>query len=452
MKVNNHLDTIFKAYDIRGTVDDQINTEICNRIGTAFADYVKNFEASTIVVGRDMRPDGAELLKAFAAGAVDTGMNVVDIGLCATEMVYFASGLFNTPGAMFTASHNPVGYNGIKLCGAGAAPIGAATGLEEIKTLAKKRTSPSAAIPGTVTNQNMLSDYVDHVLTFVDKSALRPLRVVVDAANGMAGLVVPAVFDRLPFQLDVMYPELDGTFPNHPADPLQPKNLLDLQNQVLNSSADIGLAFDGDADRVFVVDEKAQTLSGSLITALISKEILQREPESVIIHNLICSASVPEVIVENGGRAVRSRVGHSFMKQLMRSTGAVFGGEHSGHYYFKDNYNADSAMIATLLVLEALSRHEDSFSDLTAPLHRYSASGEINIQVSDVDSVINRVAAYFNGEDQDRLDGLTVRCHRWWFNLRPSNTEPLLRLNLEADTPAIVEDRVERIQTLVLPE
>ena len=445
------FDAIFKAYDIRGIVGEQIDAEACWAIGGAFAGYVRAAGAASVVVGRDMRPDGAELSAAFAAGVVAAGVDVADIGLCATEMVYFASGLWDMPGAMFTASHNPVGYNGIKLCGPRASPIGAGTGLDQIK--ARAQSGPArAAVPGSASRRDLLDRYVAHVLSFVDVSVLWPLRVVVDSANGMGGLVVPAVFEALPFELDHLYPELDGTFPNHPADPLKPENQRDLRARVAAVSADAGLAFDGDADRVFVVDQAARSLSGSLTTALIARRMLEREPGALIVHNLICSAALPEVISESGGRAVRTRVGHSFMKQAMASTGAVFGGEHSGHFYFRDNYGADSAMIAALVVLESLSRHEGPLSELVAPLERYGASGEINTEVADPGAVIERVSAAFATREQDRLDGLTVDCGDWWFNLRPSNTEPLLRLNLEAATAAAVEARVTEVRALLTPQ
>ena len=450
------IEAIFKAYDIRGVVGQQINAEACHAIGSAFARYVTASGATGIVLGRDMRPDGVELAEAFAEGVLGAGVDITDIGLCATEVLYFASGLLNAPGAMFTASHNPVGYNGIKLCGTGASPIGADTGLGQIKAMAQEPMPSPVPVSGVAIERDLLDAYASHVRSFVDtsalrpfKSAARPFKVVVDAANGMAGLVAPVVFAGLPVELDMLYQELDGTFPNHPADPLQPENLHDLQARVLSTSADVGLAFDGDADRVFVVDETARPLSGSITAALLAREMLRREPGSAVVHNLICSSVVPEVIAEHGGEAVRCRVGHSFMKQTMGSTGAVFGGEHSGHYYFSDNYGADSAMIAALVLLEALGRHGGSLSSLADPLRRYSASGEINVRVPDADAVINRIAAALAGEEQDCLDGLTVRCADWWFNLRPSNTEPLLRLNLEASTPADVETRVAWIRGLL---
>ena len=444
------FDAIFKAYDIRGIVGEQIDAGACFAIGAAFAGHVRDNGAVSVVVGRDMRPDGAELSGAFFEGVVAAGVDVVDIGLCATEMVYFASGLLDSPGAMFTASHNPVGYNGIKLCGPGASPIGAGTGLEEVKARAVSGSSP-AATPGTAARRDLLDSYVEHVLSFVSVPELRPLRLVVDTANGMGGLVVPAVFEGLPFEVDYLYPELDGTFPNHPADPLKPQNLRDLQARVRAVSADAGLAFDGDADRVFVVDESSRPLSGSLTAAIIAAAMLEREPGATVVHNLICSRALPEVVSELGGRAVRTRVGHSFMKQAMATSAAVFGGEHSGHYYFRDNYGADSSMIAVLVALEALSRHGGPLSNLAAPLERYAASGEINTEATDPAGAIQRVAAAFEGCEQDRLDGLSVDCGHWWFNLRPSNTEPLLRLNLEAAEPADVQARVAEVRALITP-
>ena len=442
------LDAIFKAYDIRGVVGSEIDAEACFAIGAAFAGHGRDHGAARIVFGRDMRPDGAELSAAFCRGATASGVDVMDIGMCATEMVYFASGLLDVPGAMFTASHNPVGYNGIKLCGPGASPIGTGTGLERVKALALSG-PPRAATAGTVARRDILDRYVEHVLSFVDPGGLQPLRLAVDTANGMGGLVVPAVFDPLPFEVDYLHLELDGTFPNHPADPLRPENLEDVQRRVGAVSADAGLAFDGDADRVFVVDELSRPLSGSLTASVIATVMLEREPGAAIVHNVICSRALREVVEERGGRTVRTRVGHSFMKQAMASSGAVFGGEHSGHYYFRGNYGADSAMIAVLVLLEALGRHDGNLSDLGAPLERYAASGEINRDVPDQAAMIERVAAAFAGCEQDRLDGLTVDCDDWWFNLRPSNTEPLLRLNLESSDPAEVPVRVAEVLALI---
>ena len=444
------FEAIFKAYDIRGIVGEQIDAAACFAIGGAFAAHVGADGAEVVVVGRDMRPDGAELSGAFCEGVVAAGVDLVDIGLCATEMVYFASGMLDAPGAMFTASHNPVGYNGVKLCGPGASPIGTGTGLEDVKARAIAG-PPTAAVPGRAVRRDLLDSYVEHVLGFVDVAALRPLRLVVDTANGMGGLVAPAVFERLPFEVDYLYPELDGTFPNHPADPLKPENLRDLQDRVLDTAAEAGLAFDGDADRVFAVDEASGAMSGSLTASIIAQAMLEREPGAAVVHNLICSRAFGEVIAERGGRAVRSRVGHSFMKQAMASNSAVFGGEHSGHYYFRDNYGADGAMIAVLVLLEELSRHGGRLSELAAPLERYCASGEMNAEAPDPVAVIERVAAAFGNFEQDRLDGLSVDCGDWWFNLRPSNTEPLLRLNLEAAGPDEMRARVAEVRALIAP-
>ena len=441
-------DAIFKAYDVRGTVGDQLDAHGARAIGGAFARFAAASGATAVLVGRDMRPEGEEFATAFGDGALDHGINVVDVGLCATDMLYYASGSLDLPGAVFTASHNPAGYNGIKMCGAGAAPISGDSGLEAIKAMAIAGPDPATA-RGTRTARNLLSGYVAHVHSFVNLGVLAPLLVVADTANGMGGLVLPAVFAGLPFELDHLYPELDGTFPNHPADPLQPENQRDLQNRVLAVGADVGLAFDGDADRVFLVDENARPLSGSLTTAIIARSILAHDPGATVIHNLICSKTVPEVIAEGGGTAVRTRVGHSFIKQAMAETGAVFGGEHSGHYYFRDNYRADSGLIAALVVLEALSRHPAGLSDLVSSLDRYAASGELNTAVDDVAAVIERVAAAYPEAAQDRIDGLTVDLGHWWFNLRPSNTEPLLRLNLEAPTADEVQQRVAEVQALI---
>ena len=442
------FDAIFKAYDVRGTVGDQLDADGARAIGGAFARFVSTSGAQAVLVGRDMRPEGEEFAAAFGEGVLEHGVDVVDVGLCATDMLYYASGSLGLPGAVFTASHNPAGYNGIKMCGAGAAPIGADTGLNAIKAMAITGPDPTAA-KGTRTSRDLLDDYVAHVRSFVDIGELDPLKVVVDTANGMGGLVVPAVFEGLPLVLDHMYPELDGTFPNHPADPLQPENQRDLQDRVLELGADVGMAFDGDADRMFLVDENACPVSGSLTTAIIARTVLEGDPGATIIHNLICSRTVPEVIAEGGGTAVRTKVGHTIIKQAMAETGAIFGGEHSGHYYFRDNYRADSGLIAALVVLEALSRHPAGLSDLVSDLDRYAASGELNAAVEDAVEVIERVAAAYSNASQDRLDGLTVDLGDWWFNLRPSNTEPLLRLNLEAPTPDEVNQRVAEVQALL---
>ncbi len=430
------LDQIVKAYDIRGTVPDQFDAPLAHALGVGFARFVTG---PRVLIGHDMRPSGGELVEAFARGVMEQGIDVVHLGLASTDLVYFAAGRLDAPGAMFTASHNPAQYNGVKLCLAGARPVGADTGLVEVKRIAEAvldgHGPAPAARSGTATSQDLLEAFADHVVSFVDLDRLRPLRVVADTANGMGGLVVPEVFDRLPqVELELMYGELDGTFPNHPADPIQPENQRDLQNRVVAGGFDVGLAFDGDADRVFVVDELGRGLSGSTTTALLAANVLVRSPGATILHNLICSKAVPEVIRERGGVPIKTKVGHSYIKQVMADTGAVFGGEHSAHYYFLDNYRADSGLIASMLVLNELSSSGKPLSEVRLPFERYSASGEINTQVDHPLEVIEKVAVTYPHAEQDRLDGLTVDFGSWWFNLRPSNTEPLLRLNLEAPT------------------
>ena len=368
--------------------------------------------------------------------------------------MYYASGVLDAPGAMFTASHNPAGYNGIKLCVAGARPVGVDTGLLDVKRVAEEVLEGGgpkpAASAGSQSERNVLSDFAEHVLTFVDLADIGTMRVVADTANGMGGLVVPAVMERIPsVELEVMYGELDGTFPNHPPDPLQPANQRDLRARVKSGGFDIGLAFDGDADRVFVVDELGVGLSGSTTTALLAVAALRAAPGATILHNLICSKSVPEVVTEHGGVPVRTKVGHSYIKQIMADTGAVFGGEHSAHYYFARNFNADSGLIASLMVMAEVGRSGGPLSGVRAPLDRYAASGEINTQVEDASAVIEQISAAHSDHDQDRLDGLTVNCGDWWFNLRPSNTEPLLRLNLEAPDQNTCADRVAELLTMI---
>jgi phosphomannomutase len=443
------LAPIFKAYDVRGTVPDQIDEEVTRRIGDAFAVYTR---APRIVLGRDSRLSSPALAAAFAEGATARGADVIDIGLATTDMLYFASGRLNIPGAMFTASHNPPQWNGVKLCRAGAAPVGEDSGLMDVRDLAERHEPPSAAAAGRVSKHDMVDEYVDHVLGFVDAQRMAPLLVVADTANGMGGLVLPAIFERLPVKLVGLYLELDGTFPNHPADPIQPENQEDVRKAVVEHDADVGLAFDGDADRVFVTDERAEGVSGSLITALVAEAMLEREPGATILHNVICSWVVPEVIRERGGTPVRTRVGHSLIKKVMAETGAVFGGEHSGHYYFRDHYRADSGIIAALLVLERLSQAGVPMSELLAPYRRYHASGEINSVVDDQEARIEEVAAAFPDGSQDRLDGFTVQYRDWWFNVRPSNTEPLLRLNVEARTPELLEEKTTELLRLIRGE
>ena len=444
------LDAIFKAYDVRGTVPDQIDAGLCRTIGAAFAAFARDTDgARRVLVGRDMRPSGVEFAAAFAEGVQAQGLDVVDLGLCSTDLVYFASGRHDAPGAMFTASHNPAGYNGIKFCLSGAAAVGRDTGLDRIKAMVAAGGPEPVGTTGTRSELDALDDFADHVRSFVDVGALRPLKVVADTANGMGGLVVPAVFESLPFDLEVMYGELDGTFPNHPADPIQVENQADLRKRVLETGADVGLAFDGDADRVFVVDERGEPISGSTTTAMVASGILAKEPGATILYNLICSKAVPEIVAERGGHPIRTQVGHSLIKPVMAETGAAFGGEHSAHYYFRDNWRADSGLIAALHVLELRCQSGVPLSEMRRPYDRYAASGEINTEVPDPLAVIERVAAAFPDADQDRLDGLTVDAGSWWFNLRPSNTEPLLRLNLEAATTDECEAHVAEVLGLI---
>ena len=443
------LSGIFKAYDIRGVYPAELDEEVARRIGGGFARFVGT---GRIAVGRDMRTSSPGLARAFAEGAAAAGCDVVDLGLLSTDGLYFASGLLEVPAAMFTASHNPARYNGIKLCREQAAPIGSDSGMAEIRAFAEGDEPPAAETPGTITTQDVLEDYATHCRRFVELDFLKPLKIAIDAGNGMAGRTVPIVFRDLPFEIVPLYFELDGTFPNHPANPIELENLVDLQRVVLDEGCVAGLAFDGDADRVFLIDEKAQPVSGSLTTAMVAERLLKKNPGETVLYNLICSWTVPEVIEENGGRPVRTRVGHSFIKAVMKETGAIFGGEHSGHYYFRDNFRADSGMIAALLVLEALSEAEAPLSELLVPFQRYSASGEINSEVADQLGTIEKLAATYAEGKQDRTDGLTVEFEDWWFNCRASNTEPLLRLNLEARTTELMEERRDEVLALIRQE
>ncbi|MFD7403089.1 phosphomannomutase/phosphoglucomutase [Streptomyces sp. NPDC059866] len=431
------LSQVVKAYDVRGVVPDQWDESSAELFGAAFARVTG---ADAIVIGHDMRPSSPGLSAAFARGAAAQGVDVTEIGLCSTDQLYYASGALNLPGAMFTASHNPAQYNGIKMCRAGAAPVGQDTGLTEIRELVERWIESDApepaAAPGTITRRDTLEDYAAHLRSLVDLTSIRPLKVVVDAGNGMGGHTVPTVFAGLPLDLVPMYFELDGTFPNHEANPLDPANLVDLQKRVREEGADLGIAFDGDADRCFVVDENGDPVSPSAITALVaSRELARNGGKGTIIHNLITSWSVPEVVEENGGTPVRTRVGHSFIKAEMARTGAIFGGEHSAHYYFRDFWNADTGMLAALHVLAALGGQDGPLSALVAQYDRYVGSGEINSTVDDQTVRLAAIRAAYEGTEGitlDELDGLTVTAADWWFNVRPSNTEPLLRLNAEA--------------------
>lgn len=447
------LASIIKAYDIRGVVPDQLDATVCRAVGAAFVHVLAaEGDVSGVVVGHDMRPTSPELAAAFADGVASAGVDVTLIGLASTDELYCASGLLGLPGAMFTASHNPAQYNGIKLCRAYAAPVGQESGLATIRDALAAGVSGSAEARGTISEHAMLADYVAHLRSLVDLSHVRPMTVVIDAGNGMAGLTAPAVFDGLPVTMIPLYFELDGTFPNHEANPIEPENLRDLQAAVIEHAADIGLAFDGDADRCFVVDERGEIVSPSVLAALIADRELARDPGGTVIYNLITSQTVPEVVAEAGGTAVRTRVGHSFIKAVMAETGAVFGGEHSGHFYFRDFWRADSGMLAGLHALAALGASAVPLSQLLAPYDRYAASGEINSTVADQAvtlAALKESWATRSGVTIDELDGLTVTGpasdDSWWFNVRASNTEPLLRLNVEArssETMTAVRDEV----------
>ena len=441
---------IFKAYDIRGLVETEITPDFAFRVGLAFARFLEQErEPGTIVIGEDMRPSSPKLASAFSAGATSNGMDVIRIGLASTDMLYFASGKLNMPGAMFTASHNPAEYNGIKLCKSGARPIGKESGLQTIERNVAEG-SPIIMRPvGVESQRNMLDDYATHLLSLVEVSDIRPLKIVIDAGNGMAGYTARPVFNRLNVELIELYFELDGTFPNHDANPIDPKNLEDLQRAVRKHHADIGLAFDGDADRCFLVDEKGEIVNPATLTGLIAARELAKYPNSSVIYNLISSRSVAEIVEESGGTAIRSRVGHSYIKKLMADTGAVFGGEHSGHFYFRDFWCADSGMLAALHAIAALGNQAKPLSKILKSYHRYFSSGEINSTVADPVAILSSVEKVYEakpGVAVDHLDGLTVSAEAWWFNLRPSNTEPLLRLNVEAKTKA----RLDRVRDEVL--
>jgi len=447
------LDKIIKAYDIRGLVKNEITTDFSFALGVAFAKFLEfEREPATIVVGEDMRETSSPLADAFSDGATSQGMDVIRIGLASTDMLYFASGKLNLPGIMFTASHNPAKYNGMKLCKSGAKPIGQESGLLKIKHLIQEGIAISNRPVGTVKKIDLLEEYVSYLLDRFPKKTFnkRKLKVVIDAGNGMAGYTAPSVMKKLNVDLVPMYFELDGDFPNHEANPIEPKNLKDLQKKVKKEKADLGLAFDGDADRCFLVDEKGDLVNPSSLTALIAVRELKKNPGASIIYNLISSKTVPEVIIENGGKPVRSRVGHSYIKSLMAQSGAVFGGEHSGHFYFADFWRADSGMLAALYALAELMDTDKSLSEILDSFDRYFSSGEINTQVKDASKSIKLIRKKYEKENEiDELDGLTVTSEKWWFNLRPSNTEPLLRLNVEADSPKLMAEIRDTVLSLI---
>lgn len=443
---------VFKAYDIRGLVGSEIDVDLTFETGVAFARFLQiQREPGTIVIGEDMRPSSAELADAFSAGATSQGMDVIRIGLASTDQLYFASGKLGFPGAMFTASHNPAAYNGIKLCLSQAKPIGKESGLVMIENFVREGSSIAFRSVGIEKHRDMLEEYVDHLLKLVELKNIRPLKIIVDAGNGMAGHTAPAIFARLNCLVIPMYFELDGNFPNHDANPLDESTLTDLKKAMIDHDADLGLAFDGDADRCFLVDEKGTAVNPSALTALIASRELKKNPGATVIYNLISSRTVQEVIDENKGVGLRSRVGHSYIKSMMAESGAIFGGEHSGHFYFKDFWRADSGALAALHAIAALGQSQETMSQILAPFNRYQQSGEINTTVTDVKSAISLVESTFTEATNmiDHLDGLTVNGDSWWFNLRPSNTEPLLRLNVEAKDQAQMQQIRDQVLALI---
>ncbi len=440
-------ETVFKAYDIRGRTDNgELTPELFRKVGGAFVELLG---APRIAVGRDCRESSPELTDALVRGITDAGADVVDLGEVPTDLIYYYSGAHEMPGAMVTASHNPAQYNGLKLCRAMAAPVGADTGLEQIRDRVLSGPGFVAGEAGTVLADHPVKAYVDHLLEVVDPEAIGEMRVAVDAGNGMAGITLSEVFSRLGATLDGIYLEPDGTFPNHPADPIQPENLVDLVRMVEQGGHDLGVAFDGDADRAFFIDDTGQPVSGSTVTSLIAIWMLDRYPGASIVHNLITSRAVPEIILEHGGKPIRTRVGHSYIKQIMAETDAVFGGEHSGHYYFRANYRADSGMLAMLVLMRVITEAGEPLSALRTRVERYASSGEVNYTVADPASSVRNIESAFVDSPQDRLDGLTVDIGTAWFNVRPSNTEPLLRLNVEAAEESAVREVVSRVETLI---
>lgn len=451
------LEKIIKAYDIRGLVEEELTSDFTFALGIAFAKFIElEREPATVLVGEDMRPSSPGLADAFSDGVTSQGLDVIRIGLASTDQLYFASGHLNMPGAMFTASHNPAAYNGIKLCKSGAKPIGQDSGLHWIKQQILQGAPISNRAIGKESTRDLLPEYVSYLFslfpseTFQKPFKGRPIRIAIDAGNGMGGHTAPGVMKMINAVVDGIYFDLDGTFPNHEANPIEAKNLVDLQNLVKEKSADIGLAFDGDADRCFLVDENSNLVSPSALTGLIAQRELEKSPGSAVIYNLICSRAVPEVVEQNGGIALRSRVGHSFIKKMMADNNAIFGGEHSGHFYFRDFWCADSGMLAALHAIAALLENQTSLSNLLSPFNKYALSGEINTSVTDTKEAIAQVRQYFEQQQPaanfDELDGLTVSTQSWTFNLRPSNTEPLLRLNAEA----VSVDEMARVRDLVL--
>ncbi|HEY7982199.1 MAG TPA: hypothetical protein VID19_12020 [Candidatus Eremiobacteraceae bacterium] len=439
---------IFKSYDIRGIYPSELNEQAAELTGRAFVAFLG---CSTVAVGRDMRASSEPLFAAFARGVTAAGADVVDLGLTSTDELYFAVGKYRYPaGAMITASHNPKEYNGFKLCREDAIALSADTGVYAIRDLVAAGDFKDAPRTGRVTARDALQDFAEHCLSFIDPSAIKPLKLVIDCGNGMGGLIVPAIFKHLPVQIVPLYFDLDGTFPNHPASPIEPENMRDVQAAVRKHGADLGAAFDGDADRVFITDEHGALVGGDMVTALVAEMLLRKHPGAAILYNLICSRSVPEIITAKGGRPIRTRVGHSIIKAVMREQDAIFGGEHSGHFYFRDHYFADSGLIALLVVLELLSREGKTVSELLKPIDSRVRSGEINSRVDAIPAKLAQLEQRYKDADEiDHLDGVTIQYAQWWCNVRPSNTEPLLRLNVEADTPELLERKTAELLALI---
>jgi phosphomannomutase len=442
------LSEIFKSYDVRGIYPDQLNDDLAYQIGRCFVPLLK---AKNVAVGRDMRESGTHLFEAFARGASEAGGNVLDIGRVSTDALYFAVGKYELDGGvMITASHNPANYNGMKFTRSQAQAISLDTGLAQIRDeIASGTLPPAGATPGQVTHRFVLDDFAAHCLSFIEPAKIKPFKIAIDAGNGMAGETVPHVFKHLPCEVVPLYFELDGSFPNHPASPIEPENMVDLQAAVRKHGCDLGAAFDGDADRMFIVDEKGDLIDGSTVTALVALNTLKRHPGSKILYNLICSRSVPELIKANGGIPIRSQVGHSLIKQTMREQDVIFGGEHSGHFYFRDNWYADSGMIALMQCLELFSEADKPVSEFIKPIDTRFRSGEINTAVKDVQGKMREIEEFYKGADVDHLDGVTISYPDWWLNVRPSNTEPLLRLNVEGDTRELMERHRDEALALI---
>ena len=447
--LNPSMGSLFKAYDIRGIVPQELNPDIAYRIGRALVVFLK---PDQVVVGRDMRVSGPLLSAALIDGIRDQGADVVDIGMVSTDALYFAVGKYGFPaGVMITASHNPAAYNGFKICREEARALSMDSGIGEIRDLVLAGEFPAAGRRGDLTTRDVLSAYAEHALDMIDTSRIKSLKVAVDAGNGMAGALVPRVFEKLPCEIIPLYFELDGTFPNHEANPIEPENIRDLQRTVVEQQCDLGVAFDGDADRMFLIDENGEFIGGDMTTAMVALQMLKSNPGSAIVYNLICSRTVPEIITENGGRPIRSRVGHSFIKAVMREEDAIFGGEHSGHFYFRDNWYADSGLIALLTVLQLISDEDQPLSEILEPIDTRVRSGEINSEVRDINVVMHRIESTYTeqGAEIDHLDGLTVGFDDWWFNLRASNTQPLLRLNVEAEGKATLDEKTNEVLKLI---